>query len=89
MKITPDVAGSMLRRGSLLFWCTLVVPVAIIAIGMTSAPAAARTSEWCAGVHWPKDRNPILFTQGTSETVEFTPVTCRIDPNNSPRILGG
>lgn len=34
MKITPDVAGSMLRRGSLLFWCTLVVPVAIIAIGI-------------------------------------------------------
>src|SRR4029078_3680851 len=24
----------MLRRGSLLFWCTLVVPVAIIAIGI-------------------------------------------------------
>jgi Domain of unknown function (DUF4267) len=28
------VPGSMLRRGSLLFWCTLVVPVAIIAIGI-------------------------------------------------------
>jgi hypothetical protein len=34
VKITPDVAGLMLRRGSLLFWCTLVVPVAIIAIGI-------------------------------------------------------
>ena len=34
VKITADVAGSMLRRGSLLFWCTLVVPVAIIAIGI-------------------------------------------------------
>jgi hypothetical protein len=32
--MTSDVAGSMLRRGSLLFWCTLVVPVAIIAIGI-------------------------------------------------------
>jgi len=32
--------------------------------------AAVRTSAWCAGVQWPKDRNPILFMHGTSETVE-------------------
>jgi hypothetical protein len=36
MKTTVSVMGgsSMWRRNSLLFWCTLVVPVAIIAIGI-------------------------------------------------------
>src|SRR4051794_24857293 len=29
-----DVDGSMLRKTSPLFWCTLVVPVAIVAIGI-------------------------------------------------------
>src|SRR5687767_9910119 len=32
------------------------------------ASEAVRTSEYGTGVQWPKDRNPILFTQGTSET---------------------
>jgi Domain of unknown function (DUF4267) len=34
MNMTADFGSSMLRRNSLLFWCTLVVPVAIIAIGI-------------------------------------------------------
>src|SRR6185295_2054178 len=32
--MNADLDGSMLRKQSLLFWCTLVVPVAIIAIGI-------------------------------------------------------
>ena len=32
--VMPLVRSSVLRRNSLLFWCTLVVPVAIIAIGI-------------------------------------------------------
>jgi hypothetical protein len=34
MTMKADVGGSMLGKNSLLFWCTLVVPVAIIAIGI-------------------------------------------------------
>jgi len=34
MNMTADFGSSMLSRNSLLFWCTLVVPVAIIAIGI-------------------------------------------------------
>src|SRR6267143_6703893 len=34
MKMKTDFDGSMLRKTSLLFWCTLVVPAAIIAIGI-------------------------------------------------------
>src|SRR4029453_16649513 len=32
--VMPLLRSSVLRRNSLLFWCTLVVPVAIIAIGI-------------------------------------------------------
>jgi hypothetical protein len=38
-----DVDGSMLRKRSLLFWCTLVVPVAIIAIGGREPRGLGRT----------------------------------------------
>ena len=34
MTIKADVDSSTLRKNSLLFWCTLVVPAAIIAIGI-------------------------------------------------------
>jgi hypothetical protein len=34
MTTKPDFDRSMLRTNSLLFWCTLVVPVGIIAIGI-------------------------------------------------------
>jgi len=34
MNIKADFGSSMLRKNSLLFWCTIVVPVAIIAIGI-------------------------------------------------------
>jgi hypothetical protein len=34
MNMKPDFGGSMLVKNSLLFWCTLVVPAAIIAIGI-------------------------------------------------------
>lgn len=34
MNMKADFGSSTLRRSSLLFWCTLVVPVAIIAIGI-------------------------------------------------------
>ena len=33
MQMKPDFDGSM-RKNSLLFWCTLVVPVAIIGLGI-------------------------------------------------------
>ena len=34
MNMKTDVDSSMLRKNSLLFWCTLVVPVGIIVIGI-------------------------------------------------------
>ena len=34
MSTTTSLDSSTLRRNSLLFWCTLVIPVAIIAIGI-------------------------------------------------------
>ena len=34
MNMKADFDSSMLRKNSLLFWCTLVVPAAIIAIGI-------------------------------------------------------
>ena len=34
MNMKADRGSSMLRKNSLLFWCTLVVPAAIIAIGI-------------------------------------------------------
>ena len=34
MNTKADLDSSILRKDSLLFWCTLVVPVAIIAIGI-------------------------------------------------------
>ena len=34
MNTATSLAGSTLKRNSLLFWCTLLVPVAIIGIGI-------------------------------------------------------
>ena len=34
MSMQSGLDGSILRKNSLLFWCTLVVPIAIIAIGI-------------------------------------------------------
>ena len=45
MTMKADAGGSMLGKNSLLFWCTLVVPVGIIAIGINFIlnPVAAST----------------------------------------------
>jgi hypothetical protein len=34
MNMKTDLDGSILRKKSLLFWCTLVIPVAIIGLGI-------------------------------------------------------
>jgi hypothetical protein len=34
MNMKSELDGSILRKNSLLFWCTLVMPIAIIAIGI-------------------------------------------------------
>jgi hypothetical protein len=34
MNMKSELDGSVLRKNSQLFWCTLVIPIAIIAIGI-------------------------------------------------------
>jgi hypothetical protein len=34
MNVKAEADGSILRKNSLLFWCTLVIPVAIIGLGV-------------------------------------------------------
>jgi hypothetical protein len=64
MNIKPDVDGSILRRNSPLFWCTLVIPVAIIALGINFIlnPVGASTG-YGIPIHDPA-AFPFMWTKG-------------------------
>jgi Domain of unknown function (DUF4267) len=59
-----DVGSSMLRRNSLLFWCAVVVPAAIIAIGVNFIlnPVGA-SSGFGIPIHDP-DAFPYMWIKG-------------------------
>src|SRR6516165_6185143 len=67
MNPTTSVDSSTLRRNSLLFWCTLVIPVAIIAIGINFIlnPVGASTA-FGIPIHDPT-AFPFMWTKGVRD----------------------
>jgi hypothetical protein len=64
MNMKTELDGSILRNNSLLFWCTLVMPVAIIAIGINFIlnPVGASTA-FGIPIHDPA-AYPFMWTKG-------------------------
>src|SRR5580693_1297733 len=64
MNMKTELDGSILRNNSLLFWCTLVIPVAIIAIGINFIlnPVGASTA-FGIPIHDPA-AFPFMWTKG-------------------------
>src|ERR1700688_459052 len=64
MNMKIDLDGSILRKNSLLFWCTLVIPVAIIGLGINFIlnPVGASTG-YGIPIHDPADF-PFMWIKG-------------------------
>jgi hypothetical protein len=64
LSMKTDLDGSILRKNSLLFWCTLVIPAAIIAIGINFIlnPVGASTA-FGIPIHDPA-AFPFMWTKG-------------------------
>jgi Domain of unknown function (DUF4267) len=69
MNVPTDVNDSILKRYSLLFWCTLVVPAAIIAVGINFIlnPVGASTG-YGIPIHDPA-AFPFMWIKGIRDVV--------------------